>query len=49
MLIRVELPVVVKPHMLSKKAFAKEGIAPLSIKGRVPNSASISQAMVTVR
>ena len=49
MLSSVELPVVVKPHILSKKAFVKEGIAPLSKKGSVPNSASISQAMVTVR
>ncbi len=36
MLIRVELPVVVNPQTLSKKASVKEGIAPPIRKGSVP-------------
>ena len=36
MLSNVELPVVVKPQMDSKKALVNEGMAPLSRKGSVP-------------
>ncbi len=37
MSVRVVAPVVVKPDMVSKNASVKEGMAPESIKGRLPH------------
>ena len=48
MLIRVELPVVVKPQILSKKALVNEGIESLIIYGKVPKSDNIIHVIVTV-
>ena len=45
----VELPVVVNPHMLSKKASVKFGMAPLIRNGSVPNSTIANQVDVTVK
>jgi len=41
-------PVVVKPDMVSKKAFVKLGMAPESRKGRQPNSEKKTQPRVTM-
>jgi hypothetical protein len=45
----IEEPVVVKPELDSKKASMKEGIVPLRIYGRVPNTRKINHDSTTIR
>jgi hypothetical protein len=42
-------PVVVKPEIVSKNAFVKDGIQPLIKKGRAPKKEITSQLNVTIK
>ena len=45
---RMDDPVVVKPDMVSKKAFVKSGIEWLRIKGKLPKNEKRTQTRLTI-